>query len=439
MGVFMKQFLAFFLCLIAAIPAQAELRIDITTPNVQPMPIAVSSFYGEDAARQKIGRDIAGVVTSNLNSTGLFKPLDPQAFIQDIRSISVSGPRFPEWRAINAQALVSGTTTRTADGQTRVEFRLYDVFSQRQLLGMAYTTNEDNWRRIAHIISDEIYKRITGESGYFDSRVVYVSESGSATKRVKRLAIMDQDGQNHKYLTDGSYLVLTPRFSPNQQMITYLSYYNKRPRVYLYDINTGKQDVLGNFPGMTFAPRFSPDGTKVAMSYSENGNSDVYVMDIRSKQPRRLTTNPGIDTAPSFAPDGSKIAFESDRSGSQELYTMNADGSNATRISFGEGRYGNPVWSPRGDLIAFTKMLKGQFYIGVMRPDGSGERLITKAYHVEGPSWSPNGRVLIYFKETPGASGRNARLYTIDLTGFNERKLNTPQDASDPAWSPLNE
>ncbi len=435
----MKHIFLFLAVVLTSFSARSELVINISDPSFQPMPIAVTSFNAEDSARQKIGRDIASVVTSNLNSTGLFRPLDPQAFIQDVNSISVGGPKFPEWRAINAQALVTGQATRADNGQTRVEFRLFDVFSERQLLGMAYTTNEDNWRRIAHIISDEIYKRITGEDGYFDSRIVYVAESGSAINRVKRLAIMDQDGQNHKYLTDGSYLVLTPRFSPNQQLITYLSYFNNRPRVYLYDINSGRQDVLGNFPGMTFAPRFSPDGQKVAMSYSENGNSDVYVMDIRTKQPRRLTTNSGIDTSPSYAPDGQKIVFESDRSGSQQLYTMNSDGSSVERISFGDGRYGNPVWSPRGDLIAFTKMHKGQFYVGVMRPDGAGERLITKAYHVEGPSWSPNGRVLTYFKETPGANGRSAKLYTIDLTGFNERKLNTPQDASDPAWSPLND
>ncbi len=435
----MRSFILSLFVLLFSLPASAELVLDITKPNFQPMPIAITSFYSDDSERQKLGRDIAGVVTADLNRTGLFKPLDPQAFIQDTRSLNVGGPRFPEWRAINSQALVTGTASKAENGQTRVEFRLFDVFSERQMLGMAYTTNESNWRRIAHIISDEIYKRITGEDGYFDSRVVYVSESGPVTNRVKRLAIMDQDGYNHKYLTDGSYLVLTPRFSPNQQLITYLSYYNNRPRVYLYDINTGRQDVLGNFPGMTFAPRFSPDGTKVVMSYSENGNSDIYVMDIRSKQPRRLTTNPSIDTAPSYSPDGSKIVFESDRSGAQELYIMNTDGSGTERISFGEGRYGNPVWSPRGDLIAFTKMHRGKFYIGVMRPDGSRERLITSAYHVEGPSWSPNGRVLIFFKETPGANGRSAKLYTIDLTGFNERRLDTPRDGSDPAWSPLNE
>lgn len=352
-----------------------------------------------------------------------------------------AGPRFGEWRAIGTQALVSGAVTQNPDGRTRVEFRLWDVFSQKQLIGTAYMTNADNWRRIAHIISDEIYKRLTGEDGYFDSRIVYISESGPPQKRVKRLAIMDYDGQNHQYLTDGRNLVLTPRFSPTKQQITYMSFGNRGPQVYLYDINNGRHELLGNFPGMTFAPRFSPDGQKVIMSMAKDGNSDIYEMDLRSRTPRRITTNSSIDTSPSYAPDGRQIVFESDRGGSQQLYTMSADGSNVQRITFGKGRYANPVWSPRGDLIAFTRMYQGKFYIGVIRPDGSGERLIANAYHVEGPSWSPNGRVLTYFKERPvgpGGTQRQAKIYTIDITGYNERWLQTPQDGSDPAWSPLN-
>jgi TolB protein len=432
-----KYLLTFFFLAISVLPARAELHLTLKDGKVDPMPVAIPEFHGGGSVQQ-MGRDISEVITANLRGSGLFNPVNPNAFIQPSSSIANDGPRFAEWRSINAQALISGTVSPVSSTQTRVEFRLWDVFGERQLVGMAYTTENNNWRRIAHIISDEIYKRITGESGYFDSRIVYVSESGSAVSRVKRLAIMDQDGANNKYLTDGSYLVLTPRFSPNQQLITYLSYYKNQPRVYIYDLNTGRQEVLGNFPGMTFAPRFSPDGRKVVMSYADNGNSDIYLMDIATKQPRRLTNNPAIDTAPSFSPDGRQLAFESDRSGTQQIYVMNADGSGAQRITFGEGRYGNPVWSPRGDLIAFTKMLKGKFYIGVIRPDGSRERLITTAYHVEGPSWSPNGRYLTYFKETPSRSGRVAKVYTIDLTGFNERQLPTPADASDPAWSPLN-
>ncbi len=421
--------------------AKAELVVDVNNPNMQPMPIAITSFYAEAGANGTIANDMPQVISENLERSGLFSPVNPRAFVQNTQSIAKEGVRFAEWRATNAQALVTGEVTRTSDGRTRVEFRLWDVFSEKQLTGMAYMTSDANWRRIAHIISDEIYKRLTGEDGYFDSRIVYVSESGSPTQRVKRLAIMDQDGQNHKFLTDGSNLVLTPRFSPSQQTIAYLAYVNDRPRVYIYDINTGRQQALGDFPGMTFAPRFSPDGNKVIMSQSLNGNTDIYEIDIRSKAKTRVTSAPSIETAPSYSADGRQIVFESDRGGSQQLYTMNRDGSNVQRITFGKGRYANPVWSPRGDLIAFTRMYQGKFYIGVIRPDGSGERLITTAYHVEGPTWSPNGRVLAYFKERPeGAGGnqRSAKIYTVDITGYNERWLQTPRDGSDPAWSPLN-
>lgn len=432
--------LTFFAFTLFAQKANAQLEIDITTGKLEALPIAISSFYPEQPDLAQLSRDIPKIISSNLESSGLFKPLNHNSFIQDPASIHNDNPRFGEWRAINAQALVSGSVIKTDDGRTRVEFRLWDVFTQQQLIGMAYMTTPQNWRRIAHIISDEIYKRITGENGYFDTRIVYIAESGAPNNRSKRLAIMDQDGYNHKYLTPKGELVLTPRFSPTAQEITYMSYRGGKPRVYLYNIDTGRQELLGNFPGMTFAPRFSPDGNKVIMSLAKNGNSDIYVLDLRSRKSKQITTNSAIDTSPSYAPDGKRIVFESDRGGSQQLYTMNANGSDVRRITFGKGRYANPVWSPRGDLIAFTKMLSGQFYIGVIRPDGSGERLITKAYHVEGPSWSPNGRVLTYFKEksTQGGRGRSSKLYTVDLTGYNERVLKTPNDGSDPAWSPVN-
>lgn len=422
-------------------PAHAEMKITVGAGNVQAMPIAVPAFYGDTASNQDVGRQMAEVITQNLKRSGLFAPVDPRAFIQDVASLSTQGPRFGEWRTLNVQGLVSGMVQNDADGRLRVEFRLWDVFAQSQIEGMAYMTTTQNWRRIAHIISDVIYKRLTGEDGYFDTRIVYISEDGPANKRIKRLSIMDQDGYNHRYLTDGSYLVLTPRFSPTSQEITYLAYINNKPRVYLYNIDTGRQEILGDFPGMTFAPRFSPDGNKVIMSLATNGNSEIYTMDLRTRQVKRLTDNLAIDTAPSFSADGKRVVFESDRGGTQQLYIMSSDGSSPQRISFGDGRYANPVWSPRGDLIAFTKILNGRFYIGVIRPDGSGERLITSAFHVEGPSWSPNGRYLIYFKETPtgpGGQQRSAKLYTIDLTGYNERQLQTPKDGSDPAWSPIN-
>lgn len=418
--------------------AHAELRVDVTKGTMDPIPVAITQFVPKDGSNNEFASDIPKVISSDLESTGLFKLINPQSFIQDSASLQTQ-IRFNEWKAINAQALVNGTVTKLPDGRTRVEFRLFDVFGQTQLTGMAYMTTPQNWRRIAHIIADEIYKRLTGENGYFDSRIVYVAESGPAIKRVKRLAIMDQDGANQRFLTSGQALVLTPRFSPSTQTITYLSYgTNNKPRVYIYDLETGRQEVVGDFPGMTFAPRFSPDGNKVAMSLSQNGNSDIYVMDLRARNPQKLTNSPGIDTAPSFSPDGSQIAFESDRGGTQQLYVMDRNAANQRRISFGDGRYASPVWSPRGDLIAFIKMLKGQFYLGVMKPDGTGERLITNAYHLEGPTWAPNGRVIAYFKESPGSNGRTSKLYSIDLTGHNEHVLKTNGDGSDPAWSPLN-
>ncbi|MCB1592713.1 MAG: Tol-Pal system protein TolB, partial [Alphaproteobacteria bacterium] len=328
-----------------------ETEVQFTNPNMKPRPIAISNFYADNADGERLAADLPGIVTANLERSGLFAPVNPRAFVQSPASIEQEGVRFAEWRATGAETLVTGRVTRAGSGQSRVEFRLWDVFNQQQLIGMAYTTTDANWRRIAHIMSDEIYKRITGEGAYFDSRIVYVSEYGPANKRIKRLAIMDQDGANHKYLTDGSYLVLTPRFSPESQRLTYLSYQGGKPRVFLYDINSGRHTELGTFPGMTFAPRFSPDGRRIVMSLARNGNTDIYVMDLSSRQPARITNTPGIDTAPCYSPDGRQIVFESDRGGSQQLYVMNADGSGAKRITFGKGRYANPVWSPRGDLI----------------------------------------------------------------------------------------
>ncbi|MBI1301997.1 MAG: Tol-Pal system protein TolB [Alphaproteobacteria bacterium] len=433
------KILALFTFLLLPVHGQAqEPEARITTGVFKPRPIAVSRFHATEPQFEDLAKDIPGIVLENLERSGLFRPINANAFVQTPDSIAREGVRFPEWRATGTETMVSGEVTKDERGRTRVEFRLWDVISQQQLTGMAYTTTPENWRRIAHIISDEIYKRLTGEEGYFDTRIVYISESGPAHKRLKRLAIMDQDGANHTYLTDGSYLVLTPRFSPETQRITYMSYRGDKPRVYLYDINTGRHEVLGSFPGMTFSPRFAPDGDSVVMSMAKDGNTDIYVMNLKSRKVTRMTSSPAIETAPSYAPDGRQIVFESDRSGGQQLYIMAVDGSGIKRLTYGQGRYGNPVWSPRGDLIAFTRMYQGKFYIGVIRPDGSGERLITNAYHVEGPSWSPNGRALMYFKEVPKGDRREARLYTIDITGYNERWLKTPQDASDPAWSPLN-
>lgn len=432
------SFAVCMLVLATALPASAELRIDITRGVTEPMPIAITDFQGEGQSVD-VGRDISRVVAADLERSGLFRPLDKQAFIQTAASVQQQ-PRFADWRVIGAQALVSGSAILQPDGRLKVEFRLWDVFAEEQMTGLAYYTVPANWRRVAHIVADAIYKRITGEDGYFDTRIVYIAESGPQNRRKKQLAIMDQDGANHRFLTDGNVLVLTPRFSPTLQEITYLAYFNNKPRVYLLNIDTGQQEVLGDFPGMTFAPRFSPDGNAVIMSMARNGNSDIFAMDLRTRKVLRLTNDPAIDTSPSYSPDGRQVVFNSDRGGSQQLYVMEGDGGNVRRISFGEGRYATPVWSPRGDLIAFTKMSRGRFYIGVMRPDGSGERLLTESFLDEGPTWAPNGRVLMFFRQTPTdtrGQGGTVKLYSIDLTGRNLREVVTPIDASDPAWSPL--
>jgi TolB protein len=409
--------------------AAAPLHVDVTQGNVQPMPIAIPDFIGGPQ-----GPQVAAVIRADLDRSGLFRALDPKSFLEQIKDIN-QPPQFNNWRVINAQALVAGQETVQPDGRLHADFRLWDVYGEQQMLGLQFSTNPANWRRIAHMISDKIYERITGEKGYFDTRIVFVAESGPAAKRVKRLAVMDEDGANPIYLTNGNYLVLTPRFNPTAQMIAYMSYAGGKPKVYLFDLESGRQEMLGNYPNMTFSPRFSPDGNKVAMTLESGGNSDIYVMDLRTRTVSRLTSDPGIDTAASFSPDGTRIAFESDRGGTQQIYMMNSDGSGAHRISFGAGRNGTPVWSPRGDLIAFTKQAAGTFRIGVMHTDGSDERMITNGWEDEGPTWAPNGRVLMFTRSARG--GRGSQIWSVDVTGRNERRVASPGSASDPAWSPL--
>ena len=423
------------------------IEVDITRGNLNPLPVAVSPLFQDKKSKNEfqrelnfddLGSEISKVVENNLKQSGLFNPLSKDAFLQkpDIAHLK---PRFEDWALIKAQALITGKVSMD-NGKLKVEFRLWDVLAGREMLALAFTTVPNNWRRVGHIITDKVYERLTGEKGYFDTRIIYVSEEGLKTQRVKKLAIMDQDGFNTKYLTLGNELVLTPRFNPTNQMVTYLSYFRNLPRVYLLDIETGIQEVVGDFPGMTFAPRFSPDGKKIIMSFAKDGKSDIYVMDLENRIVEQITNHPSIDTSPSYSPDGKYITFNSDRSGYQQIYVMKSDGSNVKRISFGNGLYGTPVWSPRGDLIAFTKLHKGKFYIGVMRTDGKGERLLTENFYQEAPSWSPNGRVLIFYRETKTnekGEGFSAKLWSIDLTGYNERLVETQTDASDPSWSSL--
>lgn len=416
--------------------AYAQLEIDITEGHVDPTPIAIPDFLSSHPQTHALAKDLAKLVSEDLERSGLFKILDPQSFIEKQTDINYQ-PRFADWRLNGARALVSGKIIRESANRLKVEFRLWDIHSGKQLDGLRFATTPDNWRRVGHKVSDAIYKRLTGEGGYFDSRIVYIAESGPKTNRKKRLAVMDQDGANPQYLLSGADLVVTPRFSPSTQQITYLSWETGPSQVYLLDIETGRRELLGNFPNMTIAPRFSPNGKKLIFSMVKKGNSDVYVMDLTSRSTQRLTTNPGIDVSPSFSPDGKRIVFNSDRGGSPQLYSMDADGSNVKRLSFGKGRYTTPNWSPRGDLIAFTKSYKGKFHIGVMNAsNGKAERILTNSYMDEGPTWSPNGRVILFTRQKRGSRAR-AGIWSVDLTGSNLRKIATPGAASDPAWSPI--
>ena len=433
------QIIILIISLISSQAFSEDLRIKINSGQVEPLPIAIANFTGEEGGSSKIGMQISTVVSNNLIGSGQFKAIESAAFIAPPTNPSVR-PNFTDWTPLGIKALITGSVKNIDNQQIEVEFRLWDVIAETDLIGLRLSVNSKAWRRVAHIISDEIFERLSGDSGYFDTRIVYVAESGPQNNRIKRLAIMDQDGENHQFLTDGSFLVLTPRFSPTSQEITYLAYFKNEPRVYIFNLETGQQELLGSFPGMTFAPRFSPSGEKIIMSLAEKGVTDIYTMDLNNQEVKRLTNSPSIDTSPSFSPDGKKIIFNSDRGGTQQLYIMDSNGRNVKRISFGKGRYATPVWAPKGELIAFTKMLKNKFYIGVMSPDGSGERLLAQGYLVEGPTWAPNGRVLMYFKqEAPIDDGKSTtvNLFKIDVTGFRETRIVTPSDGSDPAWSPL--
>ena len=417
--------------LLAPHGARAVPQIDITQGNVQPLPIAIPDFISSGGDTE-YGRSIAQVIAADLQRSGLFIPIDPAAYIEKVSDINAV-PRFADWRAINAAALIAGRISREG-GSFGVDFRLWDVPASGYIDGRRYVGTQEAWRRMAHIVADFTYEKLTGEKGYFDSRVAFVEESGPKDRRIKRLVIMDQDGANMSYITRGEDSVLTPRFSPSGRELVYTSYVQQFPRVMIMNVETRQREAVGNFPGMTFAPRFSPDGERVVMSWQQGANSHIVIVDLRSTAISQLTNTPAIDTSPSYSSDGTQIVFNSDRGGSQQLYVMSSGGGGERRISFGDGRYATPVWSPRGDYIAFTKIMGSGFGIGVMRPDGSGERLIANGFLVEGPTWAPNGRVLAFFRQNPNSGGR---LTAIDITGRFERPLSTPTDASDPAWSPL--
>ncbi|AJE45910.1 Tol-Pal system beta propeller repeat protein TolB [Celeribacter indicus] len=425
----------------ATAPAVAQdpgpLRIDITRGVIEPLPIAIPDFVAETPEAAQYARQISDVIAADLVGTGLFREIPPSAHISQVTNFAAP-VQYSDWKAINAQGLVTGAVAMGGDGNLVVKFRVFDIYAEAPLgEGLQLGGSTGSWRRIAHKVADVVYSRITGEGGYFDSRAVFVSQSGPKNDRKKRLAIMDYDGANLQYLTDDSYIVFAPRFSPTGNKVLYTSYEAGTPQIMVLDVGTVTRTRLPvAAEAITFAPRFAPDGQSIVYSLSTGTNTDLYRMDINSGQISQLTNTPAIETAPSFSPDGSQIVFESDRSGTQQLYIMPAGGGEARRISSGKGRYGTPVWSPRGDLIAFTKQNEGRFHIGVMRTDGSEERLLTASFLDEGPTWSPNGRVIMFTRESQGTGGESA-LYTVDISGRNLKRVPTNTGASDPAWSPL--
>ena len=440
----MKKYSYLIILFIFLIPSSyAALDVTISQGKVEPTPIAITSFFGNSDKTTKSGEVLREIISNNLTNSGLFYTVDDDLYIQSDNLVD-KVPRFEDWKIIKAQFLLSGDI-KFIDNKYSVRIRLYDVFAGQEIKAVKMSIpNKDLLRRLGHKISDLVYERITGEGGYFDTRIVYISEVGPLNQRVKRLAIMDQDGHSdsHQFLTNGKNLVLTPRFAPNNQTITYMEYENNTPRVYIYNLKNGVREIVGDFPGMTFAPRFSPDSQKIVMSFSDpkTANTEIYLMDLNTRIINRLTNDPGIDTSPSFSPDGKKIVFNSDRAGYPQLYVMDSNGKNIKRISRGKGVYGNPVWSPRGDQIAFTKLTQGLFHIGLMDTNGLNERVVVKDFSLESPAWSPNGRYLIYYRQqrsNEDGTGGQTSIHFIDITGYNERKINTPRDASDPAWSPL--
>lgn len=437
----MKTLFSLFVAAVAALglvmPAQARVQIDLSQPGAAPIPTAVPAFYGATPEEARYAADIASVIRNNINNSTPFKLINPSAYLQTPAQIASQGVAFADWKGINSDALLTGTVTNEG-GQLRIEFRLFDVQTEQQLAGKRYTVDPRFWRHIAHRISDDMYKELTGEDGYFATRIVHIGEARSVDgKKQTKLCVMDQDGANYQCLTDGTSLVLSPRFNPNLQKIIYMSYANGLPRLYFLDMPTGQQTIIGDFEGLNSTPRFNFQGNKVAMTLTagHEGNPEIYEMDMGSRALKRLTFWRGIDTSPSYSPDGKQMVFSSDRGGVPALYVMDTNGGNVKRLTYGEGRYHAPAWSPRGDLIAFVKQSGGVFHIGVIDPNGQEERLLTDSYMDDSPTWAPNGRVLVFSRQQNRSD--RTRIFTIDLTGYNLRELATPTNASDPAWSPL--
>lgn len=400
------------------------------------MPVAINRFVSS-AADQKLLDDVLNVIRSDLQHCGFFKIVPQDAFIDQIIGVE-NRPHFASWRQINTNLLLNGQIQRNGSSELVIKIILWDTVNEKSIFAQNFTSSTQLWRKLAHTISDKIYESVTGDPGYFGTRIFYISEIATGIRVSKRLAVIDYDGQNNQFLTNGKHLVLTPSISPNAQYLLYVSYERRVPKIFIRDLKTSRSSLLGNVNAMSFSPKFSPDGSKVIFSMAKNGVTDIFIMDLQTNTINKITSGISINTSPTYSPDSQTIYFNSDRSGSGQIYSMNADGSNIKRISFGEGNYSAPSCSPNGKYIVFTKKVRNQeFTLGVMKIDGSDERIITSGYLVEGATWSPNSRIISFARTT--APYRNTKsstkLYTIDISGYNERLVPTLYDASDPEWS----
>lgn len=419
------------LCLLAFVSAPAIAQEPVAVVGVPPLstPDDRKTSAGSTAS---IAWQATQLIAADLGSTAELMPTKPDQ--KDFYSYpEVTAPSYSKWRAAGVKALVTGFVRAQPDGRLAFGCYVYDVTASRAIGRTGFVVAPEDWRRAAHKCSDLVYAKVTGApAGLFDTRVAYVAQSGTGDARVKRIAVMDSDGDNHRYLTAGDTLVLTPRLSPSADRIAFVSFLGGQPQIRIADVVSGEQRPLVPNGAISFAPRFSADGKRIVFAMMLGSNSDIYVADGGGGAVRRLTTAPGVDTSPSFSPDGKQVVFESDRSGSQQIYVMDADGSGQRRLSFGGARYASPEWSPDGQWIAFVRRGPDGLRIGMMKPDGTGERFLTAGPGDEGPSWAPSGTTLLF--QRTDAVGRST-LFRVSLAGGEARRVTTPQDGSDPDWS----
>jgi len=408
--------------------AQSGGQIVLAVPQF-PTPRNVKTDGGETGV---IGIQIAQQIVSDLRTTRSIYPTGPEN-LRHYTPTEAGAPLYPNWANIGAGALVTGYVQARDDGRINVVCYLYDLKQRREMTRKGFAVAATEWKRAAHRCAGAFYTAVTKRPGLFDSRIVYVAATGSRMQPVKRIAIMNWDGTDHSYLTQGEVTVTSPRISPDGERIAYMSFAGGMPHIRIMDADGSNDRQLLQSNSMSFAPRFSPDGRVIAFSMAVDGNTDIYVVDANGGYPRRLTTTPGIDTSPSFSPDGKQIVFESDRSGAQQIYVMNVDGSGQSRISFGGGANSSPVWSPDGDRIAFSRWNGSTIGIGIMSATGGDEKILTNGWQDEAPSWSPDSE-WVMFQRTQQGTGTGS-LLMVSIGGGEPKAVATPQPGADPSWS----